>query len=131
MLEDEPEKVPDTAALLLQLREALDAARSMPLSASVMLNRDEFGEILQDAIGEAGRVIVKPAMDALTAQVRDAVSSVSTEMVPAIAVAINGALDCIPVVAGSVLDQIDGLTVTTTITMTNVIHRGKPCQDKK
>ena len=40
MLEDEPEKVPDTAALLVQLREALDAARSMPLSASVMLNRD-------------------------------------------------------------------------------------------
>ena len=34
----------------MQLREALDAARSMPLSASVMLNRDEFGEILQDAI---------------------------------------------------------------------------------
>ena len=28
----------------------LDAARSMPLSASVMVNRDEFGEILQDAI---------------------------------------------------------------------------------
>ena len=50
MLEDEPEKVPDTAGLLMQLREALDAARSMPLSASVMLNRDEFGEILQDAI---------------------------------------------------------------------------------
>jgi F0F1-type ATP synthase membrane subunit b/b' len=50
MLEDEPEKVPDTAGLLMQLREALDAARSMPLSASVMLNRDEFGELLQDAI---------------------------------------------------------------------------------
>ena len=50
MLEDEPEKIPDTADLLLQLREQLDAARSMPLSASVMLNRDEFGEILQDAI---------------------------------------------------------------------------------
>ncbi len=50
MLEDEAEKVPDTAALLVQLREALDAARSMPLSASVMLNREEFGELLQDAI---------------------------------------------------------------------------------
>src|SRR6185436_8871031 len=50
MLEVEPEKVPDTADLLLQLREQLDAARNMPLSASVMLNRDEFGEILQDAI---------------------------------------------------------------------------------
>ena len=50
MLEDEPDKIPDTAALLLRLREALDAARSMPLSASVMVNRDEFGELLQDAI---------------------------------------------------------------------------------
>ena len=50
MLEDEPEKIPDTEALLVQLRETLDAARSMPLSASVMVNREEFGEILQDAI---------------------------------------------------------------------------------
>src|SRR3954447_24068389 len=50
MLEDEPEKIPDTAALLVELREVLDAARSMPLSASVMVNREEFGEILQDAI---------------------------------------------------------------------------------
>ena len=50
MLEDEPEKIPDTEALLLQLRELLDTARSMPLSASVMVNREEFGEILQDAI---------------------------------------------------------------------------------
>ena len=50
MLEHEPDKIPDTADLLLQLREQLDAARSMPLSASVMLNREEFGEILQDAI---------------------------------------------------------------------------------
>jgi len=36
--------------LLVQLQETLDAARSMPLSASVMLNREEFGELLQDAI---------------------------------------------------------------------------------
>ena len=50
MLEDEPEKIPDTEGLLLQLRELLDTARSMPLSASVMVNREEFGEILQDAI---------------------------------------------------------------------------------
>ena len=50
MLEDEPEKIPDTQALLVQLQETLDAARSMPLSASVMVNREEFGEILQDAI---------------------------------------------------------------------------------
>ena len=50
MLEDEPEKIPDTEGLMLQLRELLDTARSMPLSASVMVNREEFGEILQDAI---------------------------------------------------------------------------------
>ena len=50
MLEDEPEKIPDTAELLLELREVLDTARSMPLSASVMVNREEFGQILQDAI---------------------------------------------------------------------------------
>jgi F0F1-type ATP synthase membrane subunit b/b' len=50
LLEDEPEKIPDTQALLVQLQETLDAARSMPLSASVMVNREEFGEILHDAI---------------------------------------------------------------------------------
>ena len=50
MLEDEPEKIPDTQAVLVQLQETLDAARSMPLSASVMVNREEFGELLQDAI---------------------------------------------------------------------------------
>jgi F0F1-type ATP synthase membrane subunit b/b' len=50
LLEDEPEKIPDTEGLLLQLRELLDTARSMPLSASVMVNREEFGEILQDAM---------------------------------------------------------------------------------
>jgi len=50
LLEDEAEKIPDTQALLVQLQETLDAARSMPLSASVMVNKEEFGEILQDAI---------------------------------------------------------------------------------
>jgi F0F1-type ATP synthase membrane subunit b/b' len=50
LLEDESEKIPDTQAILVQLQETLDAARSMPLSASVMVNREEFGEILQDAI---------------------------------------------------------------------------------
>jgi hypothetical protein len=50
LLEDEPEKIPDTQTLLVQLQQALDAARSMPLSASVMVNREEFGEILQEAI---------------------------------------------------------------------------------
>lgn len=50
MLEDEPEKVPDTAALLEQLRDMLEAARKLPMSASVSVNREEFGAILQDAI---------------------------------------------------------------------------------
>jgi cell division septum initiation protein DivIVA len=50
MLEDEPDKVPDTAALLDQLREILENARKLPMSASVSINRDEFGSILQDAI---------------------------------------------------------------------------------
>jgi cell division septum initiation protein DivIVA len=50
MLEDEPGKVPDTAALLDQLHEILESARKLPMSASVSINRDEFGAILQEAI---------------------------------------------------------------------------------
>jgi cell division septum initiation protein DivIVA len=50
MLEDEPEKVPDSALLLERLRDILDAARKLPMSASVSINRDEFGALLQDAI---------------------------------------------------------------------------------
>ena len=46
MLEDEPDKVPDSAALLEQLRDILEAARKLPMSASVSINRDEFGAIL-------------------------------------------------------------------------------------
>ena len=44
MFEDEPDEVPDTAAPAPQLRELLENARAMPLSASVMVNQDEFGE---------------------------------------------------------------------------------------
>ncbi len=50
MLEDEPEKVPDTAVVLEQLRDMLEAARKLPMSASVSINREEFGALLQDAI---------------------------------------------------------------------------------
>ncbi len=50
MFEDHPEKVPDTAAQLLQLREMLDSARKLPMSASVSLNREEFGALLQETI---------------------------------------------------------------------------------
>ena len=50
MLEEEPGKVPDTAALLNQLRDMLDSARKLPMSASVSVNRDEFSAVLEDAI---------------------------------------------------------------------------------
>ena len=35
---------------MLRLQELLENARAMPLSASVMVNKEEFGELLQDAI---------------------------------------------------------------------------------
>jgi cell division septum initiation protein DivIVA len=50
VLEEEPGKVPDTAALLNQLRDMLDSARKLPMSASVSVNRDEFSAVLEDAI---------------------------------------------------------------------------------
>jgi F0F1-type ATP synthase membrane subunit b/b' len=50
VFEDEPAKVPDTAAVLLQLQDLLDNARKLPMSASVSVNREDFGAILQDAI---------------------------------------------------------------------------------
>jgi DNA repair exonuclease SbcCD ATPase subunit len=50
VFENDPGKVPDTTQMLEQLREALDSARKLPMSASVSINRDEFGAILQDAI---------------------------------------------------------------------------------
>jgi cell division septum initiation protein DivIVA len=40
----------DTHTVLVRLQEILENARAMPLSASVMVNRDEFGELLGDAI---------------------------------------------------------------------------------
>ncbi len=50
MLEDEPDKAPDTGTVLLRLQDMLENARAMPLSASVMVNREEFGELLAEAI---------------------------------------------------------------------------------
>jgi F0F1-type ATP synthase membrane subunit b/b' len=50
MLEDSPDAAPDTRTLLVRLQELLDNARAMPLSSSVMVNREEFGELLQEAI---------------------------------------------------------------------------------
>jgi F0F1-type ATP synthase membrane subunit b/b' len=48
--EDQPETVPDTAALLVQMQEALERARGLFMSASVSVNREEFGSLLQQAI---------------------------------------------------------------------------------
>jgi hypothetical protein len=50
VLEDHSDAAPDTRALLLRLQEMLENARAMPLSTSVMVNRDDFGVLLQDAI---------------------------------------------------------------------------------
>jgi hypothetical protein len=50
VFEDQPEKVPDTALLLQQLQDMLDNARKLPMSASVSLNREEFGAVLQETI---------------------------------------------------------------------------------
>jgi F0F1-type ATP synthase membrane subunit b/b' len=50
MLEDHPAAAPDTRLLLLRLQELLENARAMPLSSSVMVNKEEFGELLQDAV---------------------------------------------------------------------------------
>jgi F0F1-type ATP synthase membrane subunit b/b' len=45
-----PPAAHDTQTLLLRLQELLENARAMPLSASVMVNRDEFGDLLHDAL---------------------------------------------------------------------------------
>jgi cell division septum initiation protein DivIVA len=50
VFEDQPDKVPDTGLVLLQLQEMLDTARKLPMSASVSINREEFGALLQDAV---------------------------------------------------------------------------------
>ena len=50
MFEDQPDKVPDSALLLQQLQDMLENARKLPMSASVSLNREEFGAVLQETI---------------------------------------------------------------------------------
>jgi F0F1-type ATP synthase membrane subunit b/b' len=50
VLEDSPDAAPDTRALLLRLQEILEKARGLFMSASVSVNKDEFGALLQDAI---------------------------------------------------------------------------------
>ena len=48
--EEEPDKVPDTESLLLQLQDLIENARKLPMSASVSVNREEFGAVLNDAL---------------------------------------------------------------------------------
>ena len=50
MLEGEPDKVPDVSELLAQLQDMLESARKLPMSASVSINREEFGAVLQEAV---------------------------------------------------------------------------------
>jgi len=50
VLEDAPDAAPDTRALLLRLQEMLEKARGLFMSASVSINREEFGALLADAI---------------------------------------------------------------------------------
>jgi F0F1-type ATP synthase membrane subunit b/b' len=44
------EQAYDLETLLLQLREIIDTARTMPMSASVLVNRDETLEIVDDSL---------------------------------------------------------------------------------
>ena len=44
------EQAYDLETLLLQIREVIDTARTMPMSASVLVNRDETLEIVDDAL---------------------------------------------------------------------------------
>jgi len=46
------EPVPDVEALLLQVRELVDAGRSMPMSASVLVNRDELLTLIDASLDE-------------------------------------------------------------------------------
>jgi hypothetical protein len=41
---------PDTASLLVRLQGLVESARAMPLSASVIVNREELADLLRDAI---------------------------------------------------------------------------------
>jgi cell division septum initiation protein DivIVA len=49
-LEEHPDQVPDTEALLGQMQDALERARGLFMSASVSVNREEFGALLQQAV---------------------------------------------------------------------------------
>lgn len=45
-----PHETLDTEELILQVRDQIETARSVPMSASVMVNRDELVALLEDAV---------------------------------------------------------------------------------
>ena len=45
-----PRETLDTEELILQVRDQIETARSVPMSASVMVNRDELVGLLEDAV---------------------------------------------------------------------------------
>jgi hypothetical protein len=45
-----PRETLDTEELILQVRDHIETARSVPMSASVMVNRDELVTLLEDAV---------------------------------------------------------------------------------
>jgi F0F1-type ATP synthase membrane subunit b/b' len=45
-----PQGTLDTEELILQVRDQIETARSVPMSASVMVNRDELVALLEDAV---------------------------------------------------------------------------------
>jgi F0F1-type ATP synthase membrane subunit b/b' len=49
-VEQFPGETLDTEELILQVRDHIDTARSVPMSASVMVNRDELIGLLEDAV---------------------------------------------------------------------------------
>ena len=87
------------------------------------------GKLLQDLIGELQRVIVGPAVTQATEAVEAGVHQTIVEAIPAMGAQIQSALAEIPSLAGGsadkVLNELEGLTLTTTFTMTNVLHRAK------
>ncbi|MSO37427.1 MAG: hypothetical protein EXQ69_04160 [Acidimicrobiia bacterium] len=46
---EQPPEPPDTEEVLLIIRDQIDAARSVPMSASVMVNRDELLGLIEEA----------------------------------------------------------------------------------
>lgn len=74
-------------------------------------------EVIQDAIGETQRVIVQPLTEAIT----NALTQAAAQMQPA-AQEFHEALKDLPRIAGEaagkMLDEVEGLTVTATVTLT-------------